>query len=307
MAQDLGKHLSDNLDLEFLVEFSNRQVRMAAIISQWETAGTLTVQRLSSPDFVRWIDDGLTQETRNLNELGSALRLLDFSKYSNIALADEVSNAISALRRFIEYNNFVNTSDFYHHLLTNKVIAFLADAKSSSPDFSPESAYAVLTTPGNTVWVQEEEEDLLQILRQVQNDPEFLSAPSTCCVPASPEPINIALRRALEEHALKYFWLRYEQEGDTLTVVDFHSCLTQMLRDGVDAQIELDRIRERRARSCSQYQTTRSSLHLSIEADHLVKTARLLVLLATTLARSESALLLLRRVPADGSGAPAGS
>lgn len=277
MAEDIGKHLSANLDLEFLVEFSRRHVRMAAIISQWETAGVLTVQRLASRDFVRWIDDGLTCETKNLNELGSTLRTLDFSQFSRVELAEEVSKVITALRRFIEYNNFVNTSDFYHHLLTTKVMTYLGAAETRDPAISPEFAYAALTTPDKTVWVQEEEKDFLQILRHVQHDPELLSTARANHAPASLQCVHADLRRALEEHAQKYFWLRYEQEGDTLTAAHFYSYLTRMLSDGVDAQVGLDCIRERRARSRNHFDTARSSLQLGIEADHWVTTARLLV------------------------------
>jgi len=55
MAEDIGPYLGTDLALEFLVEFSHRHVRMASIVSQWEAAGVLTVERLALADFVRWM------------------------------------------------------------------------------------------------------------------------------------------------------------------------------------------------------------------------------------------------------------
>ena len=105
MTTDIDTFLNGDLDLEFLVEFSNRHVRMAAVASHWEEAGLLTVEKLNSVDFVDRITNGLANETVNLNRLGDFLYSADFSKFTDHDLAKEISVTIDALVGFIVFNN----------------------------------------------------------------------------------------------------------------------------------------------------------------------------------------------------------
>jgi hypothetical protein len=160
MTTDIAKFLSAEINLEFLVEFSHRHVRMAAVVTEWEKAGRLTVERLESSDFTDWLFDGLERESRHLVALGSILRSKDFSRLSGDDLAADIKSSIAALEAFIVYNNFVNTSDFYHNILTTKLIGILDAALPQGGPLTAATAYSALTTPETTVWIQEEDDDL---------------------------------------------------------------------------------------------------------------------------------------------------
>ena len=217
MARDIVRYLSEEFELEFLVEFSSGHVRMATVVSEWEKAGTLTVHQLRSSDFIDWIVDGLTIEMKNLNQLGTTLRSADFSGLSGEELAVEFTRAIDALKKFILYNNFVNTADFYHGILTTAILELLRTSIHQGAAITPEVAYSSLTTPEKLVWIQEEDMELLEILALVQADPELVSVVRSDPSGESLQRFNHDVRLALKRHAQRYFWIRYEQEGETLT------------------------------------------------------------------------------------------
>src|SRR3990167_2638589 len=157
MTTDIETFLNGGLNLEFLVEFSNRHVRMAAVASHWEKAGLLTVEKLNSVDFVDQITNGLANETINLNRLGDFLGSANFSKFTDNDLAKKISVMIDVLGGFIVFNNIINTSDFYHEVFTRKILECLQTFLGAAPSVTSETVYSVLTTPEKTVWIQEEE------------------------------------------------------------------------------------------------------------------------------------------------------
>ena len=175
MTTDIEKILNGGLNLEFLVEFSNRHVRMAAVASHWEKAGLLTVEKLNSVDFVDQITNGLANETVNLNRLGDFLDSADFPKFSDHDLAKEISAMVDALVGFIVFNNIINTSDFYHEAFTRKILECLRTSLGVDPPITAETVYSVLTTPEKTVWIQEEETSLIEILALVCQNPNLVS------------------------------------------------------------------------------------------------------------------------------------
>lgn len=277
MVRDIGKYLATDLNLEFLVEFSNRHARMAGVISDWERLGTLTVQRLESPEFVDWIVNGLACETKHLNALGNKLLSTNFSHISTNALAIEISNAIDALNEFIIYNNFVNTSDFYHGIFTSRILGILRASMSQTSTISTDVAYSALTTPEKLVWIQEEEEDLLKILMLVQEDYSLASFLCSDHQWDSIQTLNDDLRIAINTHTQKYFWIRYEQEGEILDSEHFYNSLVQMLAEGIDAKSALSIVHKRRRRVLSQFEVANASLVLSTRDAHLLNVARQLV------------------------------
>ncbi len=276
MAKDIETLLGVDIDLEFMVEFANRHVRMAAITPRWEEAGLLTLQRLTSDDFPIWIRHGLERETERLNSLGDAIRSTDLDRLTNEELSLEFSKVTEALHAFIVFNNFVNTSDFYHHVLTRTIISCLREDMTPGSALSAESAYTILTTPETPVWIQEEEEDFLRILRQHQFDASLHVTNSNGVSLENWSP-HEDLRIALEHHASKYFWLRYEQEGEILSASHFHAAFQQMLRERINAQLELDSIRERRAASKEQIDQLESTQSFGPKTVHLLRVARMLV------------------------------
>ncbi|OGY51335.1 MAG: hypothetical protein A3J59_02615 [Candidatus Buchananbacteria bacterium RIFCSPHIGHO2_02_FULL_56_16] len=277
MARDIVRYLSEEFELEFLVEFSSGHVRMATVVSEWEKAGTLTVHQLRSSDFIDWIVDGLTIEMKNLNQLGTTLRSADFSGLSGEELAVEFTRAIDALKKFILYNNFVNTADFYHGILTTAILELLRTSIHQGAAITPEVAYSSLTTPEKLVWIQEEDMELLEILALVQADPELVSVVRSDPSGESLQRFNHDVRLALKRHAQRYFWIRYEQEGETLTFLHFHSKLVQMLDEKINATKALLEACARRTRVKVQYDSARSSVTLDNEAEHLLAVARRLV------------------------------
>src|SRR3989338_9907812 len=78
----------------------------------------------------------------------------------------------------------------------------------------------------------------------------------------------------LEEHVKKYFWIRYEQEGEILSGRHFCNELAKMLRDGVDVINALNFVNERRLRAKEQFDAISSTVVLNSEAKHLLEVAR---------------------------------
>jgi phosphohistidine swiveling domain-containing protein len=277
MTESIGKYLESDIELEFLVEFSNRHVRMAAVVSDWEKAGVLTVSRLESDDFVNWVFNGLASEAEALCDLGNTLRATDFSRLSDEQLAARVADTISALDKFIVYNNFVNTSDFYHNIFTTKILTLLRTALSPNAAISAEAAYSTLTTPDKSVWIQEEEVSLLEILARIQGDPDSVSILNSDFKGERMQELKEGDRLALEKHTEEYFWIRYEQEGEIITQTHFYKTLVKMSSEGINASDALLHARERKARVSTQHDTARSALVLNDEVEHFIAVAQQLV------------------------------
>ena len=246
MTTDIEMLLNGGLNLEFLVEFSHRHVRMATVASHWEQAGLLTVQKLDSVDFVDQIISGLSNETVNLNNLGDFLRSTNFSGFTDHDLAKEISVVIDALGSFIVFNNIINTSDFYHEIFTHKILECLRASLSVDSAITAETVYSVLTTPEKTVWIQEEETSLLEILTLVCQNSHLVSLARDEKLDEFFQGVNAVFKSELEVHVQKYFWIRYEQEGEILSGRYFCNELAKMLCDGVDAINASNSVNERR-------------------------------------------------------------
>lgn len=277
MTVDIEAFLNGGLNLEFLVEFSNRHVRMAAVASHWEKAGLLTVQKLNSVDFVDRVISGLTNETVNLNRLGDFLRSANFAEFTDQGLAKEISVTVDALGRFIVFNNIINTSDFYHEAFTRKILECLKASLSTDSAITAEVAYSALTTPEKTVWIQEEETSLLEILALVSKNPYLMSLACDEKLDDFFHGISNLFGSELEVHVQKYFWIRYEQEGEILSGRHFCNELSKMLRDGVDVANASNAVNERRLRTKEQFNSINSTLVFNSEAKHLLEVARKLV------------------------------
>lgn len=274
MTTDIEKILDGGLNLEFLVEFSNRHVRMAAVASHWEKAGLLTVEKLKSVDFVEQIINGLANETVNLNRLGDFLYSADFSKFTDHDLAKEISVTVYAIGDFIVFNNIINTSDFYHEVFTRKILECLRTSLGVASSFTPETVYSVLTTPKKTVWIQEEETSLIEILALVSQNPHLVSLARDEKSDEFFHGVSSMFGSELEVHVKKYFWIRYEQEGEILSGKHFCNELAKMLRDGVTATSASNSVSERRLRAKEQFDSIGSTVVLSFEAKHLLEVAR---------------------------------
>ncbi len=274
MTTDIGAYLEEDLNLEFLVEFSCRHVRMAAVASHWEQAGLLTVQKLQSVDFVDWVITGLSNETINLNRLGDFLRSTDFTRFENQDIAREFSVAMDALNRFIVFNNVVNTADFYHEVFTHKLLECLRISLGVESAITAEAVYSALTNPEKTVWIQEEEVSLLEILRLVSQNSNLVLLARAGKLDEFFYDVSIVFKSEIEEHTQKYFWIRYEQEGEVLTSKHFCNELAKMLCDGVDAVEALYLVNERRLRAKDRFDSISSSIILNSEAEYLLDVAR---------------------------------
>lgn len=267
MSKDIPQILNTTLNIESLVEFKRGHVRMAVVPKEWEIAGTLTVQKLESPSFVEWVVDGLDRETLNLNKIGNSLISIQPQTFSNQYLSKYFCKVIEALERFVVYNNVVNVSDFYHDTLTRRIKSFLDRARETVDDISSAEAYCVLTTPMKTVWIQEQEEDFLKILFFVQSNPSLLTLirEKSNTIPVM-ELYNDLLSK-LDLHSMKYFWIEYEQEGETLAKKDFISRLSHAISEDIDAKRELDKIYERRQQAHVEFERVINHLNISdIEA-----------------------------------------
>lgn len=274
MTIDIGAYLGEEFEMEALVEFSNRHVRMAARESQWEEAGLLTVERLMSSDFVDWITAGLVQETLNLNGLGDDLCGTDYARLSNQELAGLFEKAIGTLRKFIVFNNFINASDFHHEILTKRILGSLRISLGQDASVTASEAYSILTTPQKTVWIQEEEVDLLNILAVVQADAHLSALVRSRDSAAFFWNIDDAVRLAFQEHERKYFWIRYEQEGDALTVEHFFEIIVRMMDEGIDAREALSNVQLRRNRARQRFDETQAAISLNNDAGHLLDVSR---------------------------------
>ncbi|PIT87398.1 MAG: hypothetical protein COU31_03140 [Candidatus Magasanikbacteria bacterium CG10_big_fil_rev_8_21_14_0_10_40_10] len=274
MTVDIEKLLNGGLNLEFLVEFSNRHVRMAAVASHWEKAGLLTVEKLNSVDFVDQITNGLANETISLNRLGDFLNSADFSRFTDHDLAKEISVTVDALGGFIVFNNIVNSSDFYHEVFTRKILECLRASLGANSAVTAEAAYSVLTTPEKIVWIQEEETSLLEILALVCQNPHLVSLAHDEKLDEFFQGVSNMFGSALEVHVKRYFWIRYEQEGEILSGRHFCNELAKMLRDGVNPAIALNSVNERRLRAKEQFDSMNSTVVLNSEAKHLLEVAR---------------------------------
>lgn len=274
MTTDIETFLNENLNLEFLVEFSNRHVRMAAVASHWEKAGLLTVQKLNSVDFVDRVINGLANETVNLNRLGDLLRSANFSEFTDYDLAKEVSVTIDALGGFIVFNNIINTSDFYHEAFTHKILECLKASLSADSTITAETAYSALTTPEKTVWIQEEETSLLEVLALVCQNPHLTSLARLEKLDDFFHGVSNMFGSELEAHVQKYFWIRYEQEGEILSGKHFCNELAKMLCDGVDATNASNSVNERRLRAKEQFDSINSMIVFNSETKHLLEVAR---------------------------------
>ena len=274
MTTDIETFLEGGLNLEFLVEFSCRHVRMAAVASHWEQAGLLTVRKLDSADFVGRIITGLSSETINLNRLGDFLRSADFTKFADEDIAREISTVVDALSSFIIFNNIVNTSDFYHEVFTNKILECLRISLGAESAITAETAYSALTTPEKTVWIQEEEVGLLEILALVCHDFRLVSLARDGKLDDFFHGVNAVFGSELEAHVRKYFWIRYEQEGEILNRQYFCNELAKMVCDGIDATEALHSVYERRIRAKDQFDSMSSSVTLNPEIKHLLDVAR---------------------------------
>ena len=271
MTIDIEKILNGGLNLEFLVEFSNRHVRMAAVASHWEKAGLLTVEKLNAVEFVDQITNGLANGTVNLNRLGDLLYSADFSKFTDYNLAKEISVTVDVLSGFIVFNNIINTSDFYHEVFTRKILGCLRTSLGVAPSLTAETVYSVLTTPEKTVWIQEEETSLLEILTLVCKNPHLVSLARDEKLDEFFHGVSNMFGSELEKHVKKYFWIRYEQEGEILSGKHFCNELAKMLRDGVDAANALNSVNERKMRAKEQFDSINSSVVLNSEAKHLLE------------------------------------
>lgn len=274
MTIDIEKILNGGLNLEFLVEFSNRHVRMAAVASHWEKAGLVTVEKLNSVDFVDQITNGLANETVNLNRLGDFLYSADFSKFADYNLAKEIYVMIDALVGFIVFNNIINTSDFYHEVFTRKILECLRTSLGVDSSITAETVYSVLTTPEKTVWIQEEETSLIEILALVCQNPHLASLARDEKSDEFFHVVSNMFGSELEVHVKKYFWIRYEQEGEILSGKHFCNELAKMLRDGVDATTASNSVNERRLRAKEQFDSISSKVVLNSEAKHFLEVAR---------------------------------
>ncbi|MEF8700826.1 MAG: PEP/pyruvate-binding domain-containing protein [Candidatus Accumulibacter sp. UW20] len=274
MTTDIERFLDGELNLEFLVEFSFQHVRMAAVASNWEKAGWLTVQKLDSTEFVDRIITGLSSETINLNRLGDFLRSTNFRDFADEDIAKKVSIIVDSLSRFIFFNNIINTSDFYHEIFTRKILESLQISLGSESAITAETVYSVLTTPKKTVWIQEEEVGLLEILTLVYQDSHLVFLAHDGKLDDFFNGVSVMFGSELEAHAQKYFWIRYEQEGEILTGKYFCDELAKMICDGVDATAALHSVNERRVRTKDQFNLISSSVTLNPEAKHLLDVAR---------------------------------
>lgn len=274
MTTDIGTFLNEDLNLEFLVEFSNRHVRMAAVALHWEKAGLLTVQKLASVDFVNRVINGLANETVNLNRLGDFLRSANFAEFTDQDLAKEISVMVDALGRFIVFNNIINTSDFYHEAFTRKILECLKASLGADSAITAETAYSAVTIPEKTVWIQEEETSLLEILALISKNPHLTSLARDEKLDDFFHGVSNMFGSELEVHVQKYFWIRYEQEGEILSGKHFCNELAKMLRDGIDATSASNSVNERRLRAKEQFDSISSTVVLNSEAKHLLEVAR---------------------------------
>lgn len=274
MTEDMGGYLDEGLEMEAMIEFSNRHARMAAVEAQWERAGLLTVEKLVSSDFANQIIDGLAKETINLNKLGDELRSHDYSKFSNYQLANLFERAVETLREFIIFNNYVNASDFYHELLTKRILECLRNSLSWNVVITVDVAYSTLTTPEKTVWIQEEEVDLLCILALVQADAKLSSLALSGNASAFFQSVGDNVRSALQEHERRYFWIRYEQEGEALTVRHFFDAISSMVHEDINAQEALREVLNRRESAKLKFANTLSAVTLDNDTVHLLDVAR---------------------------------
>lgn len=270
MTTEISPRLALDRDLEFLVEFSNRHVRMAAFVPDWELVGELTVRKLEQPEFIDWISGGLSAESRNLNGLGDKLRALDVGRTGSNVLAEHFRVAICALEDFLVYNQFVNAADFYHELLTKRLFLTLNGILRPADGWSPGAAYGLLTTPEKTVWIQEEQEELLNIMAAIQAKVGVGGKHSMTEAAAFSE-------QEFQRHADRYFWMQYEQEGAVKTPEDFRREVMHMGAAGIVALDELSRLKDRRKRLAAECKLAAEKIQMPPESQQLFAAARQLV------------------------------
>ena len=161
----------------------------------------------------------------------------DSPELSREELADYFNCAIATLEGFLLFNQFVNTADFYHNKLTERLLNILENYAPEPASSWVNRTYSILTTPAEPVWIQNEQEDLLRLLIEIQN--------------VAPDRKDLELMARVpfakfDVHAQKYFWISYEQEGPINTAADFHETASGMLQTGLDAALELFNLKNRR-------------------------------------------------------------
>ena len=274
MTTEISKHLGEDINLESLVEFSSRHVRMACIESEWEQAGYLTLQKLLLPDFPIWVIEGLKRETLHLNHLGNELRSINFNDYSNRELANKMLSTVDSLKRFLVFNNFINTSDFHHELFSKELLNRLEKYNNSDTCMTPSIAYSIFTTPEKKVWIQEEDFDFLNILVVVQSDTVLSNLIKKRDFKNFLKLANKEFQSLLLEHVEKYFWIQYEQEGEVLTTEKFYCKIFQRLDEGIDANFELQEINQRELIAREKLISAKSDFNLNNFDKHLFNVAQ---------------------------------
>ena len=274
MTTEISKHLGEDINLESLVEFSSRHVRMACIESEWEQAGKLTLQKLHLPEFSNWVIEGLKRETLHLNRLGDELRSINLNDYSNEELASKTLSTVDGLKRFLVFNNFINTSDFHHELFSKELLNRLEKYHNSEVCMTTSIAYSIFTTPEKKVWIQEEEFDFLNLLVIVQSDTILSNLIKKFDFKDFLKLADKEFQSLFLEHVDKYFWIQYEQEGEILTSEHFYCKMRHRLDEDIDANFELQEIKQRELVDQEKLISAKSYFNLNNIDKHLFNVAQ---------------------------------
>ena len=82
MTTDITQKFGLDMQVEYLVQFKNRHVKMAAYIPDWEQLGDETIKHLERAEFIDWITSGLARTGQRLFELGDTIRSLNTTELS---------------------------------------------------------------------------------------------------------------------------------------------------------------------------------------------------------------------------------
>jgi len=274
MSKYIADVLEFNKELEFFVEFKNRSSRMVVNSDDWYKAGLIALKKLRDSEYVERIVKEPVSEKFHIISYGDKLLRTNFKLLSNDVLANIFQEGILKLVKFNLYDALINVSEFDHELFTKKLKKILESA-CKNKDISVDETYVILTTPKETTWIQEQEEDFLKMLKHFLEDKEMIKILKK----EKPEIVTQRLmkfpklNKLLDSHLKKYFWMQYEQEGESLTHEYFINLLVGTVKDGLDPQLELNKISEKRKKLVNKQKKLFSLLNFSDEEKYWLSIA----------------------------------
>ncbi len=280
----------------FLIEFTDRTEKTCVPLDLFREESEHVLRMLENPEFFKKTELGQKRAVEAALKFARTLRDRDFKNADNEELAAAYSHISSLFTDMNRWGHIINTTDYSHSLLSNKVLGLLGSlVEKRRTDLSAAEAFGVLTTPRERTRLRQQEYDLYSLLAEVQGGPEgaLLKKPNgeiLAGLGAFPK-----TREKLATHARKYDWMQFHYDGPTiLGERHFISLLASEARQGTDAIKKISEMQSQEEQTLRAKQTILDALQPSEEEKYWLKVAETFILLKAI--RKEAVLEVSRCV-----------